>query len=433
MKRIAIIGAGIGGLAAAYDLAKNGNQVTLFESSNYLGGLASGIKKPNWKWSLEIFYHHWFQTDRDILNLIEELGLKNCVHFYNPKTVVYHNGDFDPLDSPISALLFPGFTLIDKARFGFVTLYLRYLSRWQPFERYTAYEWLRKFYGKKLFELMYEPLLIGKFGQYYQQVNMAWFWARFKTRTSKLGTFEGGFQAFVDQLTKILIDQGVQIRLNTPVNLIQAMPDGNLLVDFNKERATFDQVLVTTSPHILAQIAPSLNPEYIAKLNSLKSIGAIALILSLKHPLSTKGYYWFNLPKSVGFPFLALVEHTNFIIAENFGGEHIIYCGDYLDPGHEYFTLSKEELLARFLPSLKRINPDFDPSWVTESWLSRSSYAQPIPLVNHSANIPDICTPIPNLFFAGMSQIYPWDRGTNFAVQLARNAVQLMIENHISC
>jgi protoporphyrinogen oxidase len=429
MKRIAIIGAGIGGMTAAYDLAKTGNQVTLFEASNHLGGLASGFKKPNWKWSLEIFYHHWFQTDRDILDLIEELGYKKNIHFYHPKTVVYHNGVFDPLDSPLSALFFPGFSLVDIARFGFVTLYLRYLSRWQPLEKFTAHEWLHKYYGKKLFEMMYEPLLIGKFGEYHRQVNMAWFWARFKTRTSKLGTFDGGFQVFVDQFTQVLIDQGIQVRLNTPVNLIKAMPNGNLQVDFNKEQAIFDQILVTTSPQLLAKIAPSLTSEYIARLNSLKSIGAIALILSLKHPLSTKGYYWFNLPKLAGFPFLALVEHTNFVSSENFGGEHIIYCGDYLDPDHEYFTLSKEELLTRFLPSLKRINPDFDPSWVTESWLSRSAYAQPIPFVNHSVNIPRIRTPIPNLFFASMSQIYPWDRGTNYAVQLARKAVQLMSNN----
>jgi protoporphyrinogen oxidase len=430
MKRIAIIGAGIGGLTAAYDLAKNGNQVTLFEASDHLGGLASGFKKPNWKWSLENFYHHWFQTDRDILDLIEELGYQKNIHFYQPKTVVYHDGVFDPLDSPVSALFFPGFSLVDIARFGFVTLYLRYLAHWQPLEKYTAHEWLRKYYGKKLFELIYEPLLIGKFGEYYKRVTMAWFWARFKTRTSKLGTFEGGFQNFVDLLTQSLIAKGIQVKLNSPVNRITAMSNGNLRVDNINEQAIFDQVLVTTSPQNLAQMAPSLTSEYVAKLNSLKSIGAIALILTLKNPLSTKGYYWFNLPKSAGFPFLALVEHTNFVSSENFGGEHILYCGDYLDPDHENFSLSKEELLTLYLPSLKRINPDFDQGWVTDSWLSRSVYAQPIPLVNHSVNIPEICTPISNLFFASMSQIYPWDRGTNYAVQLARKAVQIMNNNH---
>jgi protoporphyrinogen oxidase len=120
------------------------------------------------------------------------------------------------------------------------------------------------------------------------------------------------------------------------------------------------------------------------------------------------------------------VEHTNFVPPEFFDGEHILYCGDYLDPDHEYFKMSKAELLLHFLPSLQKINPQFNPDWVTESWLFRNPYAQPIPFLNHSANIPEIITPIPNLFFASMSQIYPWDRGTNYAVELAQQAVKIM-------
>ena len=150
------------------------------------------------------------------------------------------------------------------------------------------------------------------------------------------------------------------------------------------------------------------------------------MTISLKHQLSREGYYWYNLPKEEGFPFLALVEHTNFLPAERFGGNHIIYCGDYLDPAHEYFKLSKEELLQRFIPSLKRINPDFEPDWINNSWLVKTNYAQPVPLVNHSANIPSIETPLKGLFFASMSQVYPWDRGTNFAVEIARRAAALM-------
>jgi protoporphyrinogen oxidase len=150
-------------------------------------------------------------------------------------------------------------------------------------------------------------------------------------------------------------------------------------------------------------------------------------VLALKHQLSEQGYYWFNLPKSAGFPFLALVEHTNFLPPEHFGGNHIVYCGDYLDVEHEYFQLSQEDLLGRFLPALARINPRFNPDWVADSWLFRTTYAQPIPELNHSRNIPPIQTPLPGLFFASMSQVYPWDRGTNFAVEIGRRAANLML------
>jgi protoporphyrinogen oxidase len=158
-------------------------------------------------------------------------------------------------------------------------------------------------------------------------------------------------------------------------------------------------------------------------------MGAVVMILALRKPLSPWKVYWHNLPKEAGFPFLALVEHTNFLPRERFGGDHIVYCGDYLPVDHEYFRLTKEQLLERFLPALKRFNPEFDRSWVRETWLFQSKYAQPIPMVYHSRNLPGLRTPVRGLYFASMSQVYPWDRGMNFAVRLARDAARLMIED----
>jgi protoporphyrinogen oxidase len=177
-------------------------------------------------------------------------------------------------------------------------------------------------------------------------------------------------------------------------------------------------------------MAPDLPQDYLKGLLELKSLGAVVMIFSLRKRLSEQGYYWFNLPKSQGYPFLALVEHTNFVSPEYFGGDYIVYCGDYLETDHEYFSLSQQELMQRFLPALKRLNPEFSADWVKKSWLFRTNYAQPVPLVNHSRNIPAIKTPISGLYFASMSQVYPWDRGTNYAVEIARVAARQMLENH---
>jgi len=176
-------------------------------------------------------------------------------------------------------------------------------------------------------------------------------------------------------------------------------------------------------------LAPSLPEDYLRGLLNLKSMGAVVMVLALRHQLSEEGYYWFNIPKSAGYPFLALVEHTNFLPSRHFGGDHIVYIGDYLDPDHEYFRLSKEELLERFLPVLPRFNARFEREWIRKTWLFRTTYAQPVPLVNHSQNIPDIRTPLPGVYFASMSQVYPWDRGTNFAVQIARRAANMMLND----
>ncbi len=189
----------------------------------------------------------------------------------------------------------------------------------------------------------------------------------------------------------------------------------------------FDKVLVTLSPHVMSQLVPSLPESYLQGLRNMKSMGAVVIALALKHQLSEQGYYWYNLPKSAGYPFLALVEHTNYVSPDHFAGDHIVYMGDYLDPDHEYFSLSKEELLERFLPALKKFNPRFEPSWVRNSWLFRTAYAQPVPFVDHSKNIPSIQTPVAGIYFASMSQVYPWDRGTNFAVEIGRRAAKLIL------
>jgi len=427
-KRVAIIGAGIGGLAAAYDLVQAGHQVTIFEKDEHVGGLASGVREPHWEWSVEKYYHHWFASDQHILGLIEELGWSDKIHFPRPYTVVYHKGKFYPFDSYLNALLFPGLGWgINKIRFGLVGLYLRLTNDWHSLEKFTVDAWMRKWAGDHAYQSLWEPLVIGKFGVHYKNVNMAWMWARLKARTTHLGTFEGGFQAFADRFAQRLRELSVDIQLETPATQVASQPDGKLALAVGESSQTFDQCLVTASPGFMARLVPTLPEDYLTNLLNLKSMGAVVLILSLKHQLSEEGYYWYNIPKSAGYPFLALVEHTNYVSAENFGGDHLVYCGDYLDPDHEYFDLSKEELLERFLPVLPRFNPKFKPDWINKTWLFRTKYAQPIPEVNHSNNIPAIETPISGLYFASMSQVYPWDRGTNFAVEIGRKAARQMI------
>ena len=428
--KIAIIGAGFGGLAAAYDLKKAGHEVIIFESAAHAGGLASGFKEPGWDWSVEKFYHHWFQSDSSMMGLISELGWMDKVIFPRPLTVMYYKEKFYPFDSILNALRFPGLGFgLNKIRFGFVGLFLRLTNNWRALEKVTADEWMMKWAGRQVYEQMWKPLLIGKFGPFFKDVNMAWMWARIKARTTRLGTFMGGFQAFADLFAERLRGMGVEIRLGTQVKFIKQNPAGGLSIDAGGIVESFDKVLVTTSPSLMAKMCPDLPEHYLKGLLELKSMGAVVMVLSLKHQLSNQGYYWFNLPKEAGFPMLALVEHTNFVSKDHFGGDHIVYAGDYLEQGHEYFSLSDGELIERFMPAFKKLNSAFERDWVKKVWVNKTNYAQPVPLVNHSKNIPAIQTPIDGLYFASMSQVYPWDRGTNFAVEIGRRAAKMMLGN----
>ena len=428
--RVAIIGAGPAGLAAAYDLARAGHAVVIYEAAPEVGGLAAGFKAPHWDWSLEKFYHHWFASDRHILGLISELGWSDQVVFRRPYTVIYYRDRFYPLDSYSEAFKFTvqHFPLTDLLRFGSVGVYLKATNDWRALEKVTADAWMREKVGSRIYEALWKPLLVGKFGEEnLDVVNMAWMWARIKARTTQLGSFTGGFQAFMDRLADVVRGLGAEIRLGCPVTAIRstATESGRaaLAVTSPGGEESFAAVISTSSPALMARLAPDLPANYAESLTALKSMGAVALILTLDRQLTQ--YYWHNLPKDAGFPFLALVEHTNFLSSEHYGGDHIVYCGDYLPPEHEYFSLSKEALLERFLPAFSRFNPEFDRSWVKDAWLWKTAYAQPIPPVNHSRNIPALRTPVRGLYFASMSQVYPWDRGTNFAVEIGRNVARL--------
>ena len=432
--RVAIVGAGIAGLSAAYDLVANGHKVVLYEANSQTGGLATGFRDDSWEWPLEKFYHHIFASDKAIIGLVEEIGMGDKLFFPRPTTSVIYKGQIIPFDSPWRWITFPGFNLLDVARFGFVSAYLRFTKPWRKLEQVTADSWLHKWYGRNIYNHTWRPMLIGKFGPYYDQVNMAWMWARLHVRTPRLGYFEGGFQAFVDRLTAVNTQNGAHIKLNCPVEKIEPLPDTRLQITANDTQDTFDTVLVTTSPGLMAKLAPSLPDTYLRELLNLKSMGAVVLTLALKRPLlPDKLTYWLNIPahspnKSQNdIPFLALVEHTNYIDRSHYGGDHIIYCGDYVTPDHPYLHMDQAELAQQFINVLHKFNPDFDPDWVRKSWLFREQYAQPVPLLNHSHHIPDLRTPLPGLYFASMSQVYPWDRGTNYAVEIGRQVAELIL------
>jgi len=206
---------------------------------------------------------------------------------------------------------------------------------------------------------------------------------------------------------------------------IRRHADG-LTVTAGGEDADYDRVIVTTAPHVLARLTPELPKEYLAGLDRLPFLGAIVVVLALKEQLM-ESVYWLSMDKRE-FPFLACVEHTNFMDPAHYGGERLVYVGDYLAPDHRLFGLSDEALLEEWLPALERIQPAFRRDWVRKAWVSRASYAQPVPSLGLSAHIPDLATPIPGLFLASMSQVYPWDRGTNYAVEIGRKAARRVLE-----
>ena len=346
-----------------------------------------------------------------------------------------HAGTIYRLDSPVPALgflpqpaihrairvlQFTPLHLIDRLRVGLTAFYLTVTSDWQQLETVSADSWLRRAVGERAYEVWWKPLLVSKFGdEYYRQVNMAWLWARAYKRSARLGYFRGGFQGLINLLIEAVRGQGGRVRLSSAATRVSTASNGKLVLDTPSASAEFDLVIATCSPRQLADLAPELPAGYRESLIGLKSMGAVALVLALRRPM-TENHYWINIPAGEGIPFMGLIEHTNYISPKHYGGDHLVYCANYVPEHHPVLSHSKDELFAAYLPGLIKINPAFSPDWVRASWAFSEGYAQPVPLLNHSSHLPAARTPVPGLWMANMSLVYPWDRGSNYAIEMGR-------------
>jgi protoporphyrinogen oxidase len=420
--RACVIGAGFGGLAAAYDLARSGHDVVLLEGADKAGGLASGFRDETWDWPLERFYHHLFATDDSALKLARETGFGQKVIVRRPVTAFFYKGKAYPLDGPLPVLRFPGIPFLDRLRMGLVIAYLKAVRNWKPLENVTAADWSRRWMGHPAYDVIWQPLLRGKFADAAESIPMSWLWARLNKRTMRLLYYEGGFQAFADHLVDTVRALGAAVEFRANVGQIERRQEG-LWVTIGGTERLFDVVIATVGPHLFSRLVVGLADRYLDEVAHLRHLGAIVTVLALRHRFM-ESVYWLSMDKRY-FPFLAVVEHTNFMDRQHYGGDHLLYVGDYLPPEHRLFSLSDEEIVSEWGAALPQINPAFDPSWIRRAWVFRSPYAQPVVSLGFSRHVPTIDTPIPGLYLASMSQVYPWDRGTNYAVEIGRQAAAL--------
>jgi protoporphyrinogen oxidase len=404
---IAIIGGGITGLTAAYALTKRGEKVTVFEKDELLGGLATGFRMPSWHWNLEKTYHHFFTNDRALINLAKKLGIEKDLMILSPTTSVYWNNKQYPFDTPFNILSFPGLPFIDRVRTGITALVMKLNPFWKPLEKITAKKLFCGINGKRAWKTIWEPLLDAKFGPYASTISGSWLWARVHKRTLKLGYIRGGFSRLVDALATAIKKQGGVIKTNTPVT--------------NLDRKKFDAVLLTVPSQAAVNIVKFPN-DYTERLLSIPHLWAQTLILETDSPLLEKTY-WLNM-NDRSFPFIAVVQHTNFIDKKHYGGRHITYVGNYLPDNHPYLSMTKEQLVKKFLPYLKKINPGFA---IKNSYLFTAPFAQPVHTIGYSTRAPALVTPLPHVYLANLDSIYPWDRGINYAVELGQHAAKQIL------
>ena len=453
--RIAVIGAGVAGLTAAHRLGQAGLACDVYERWPGLGGQAATVDVGGGV-RLERYYHHLFTSDRHIAALYEELALGDELEWHDSSVAFFAGGRQWPFVTALDLLRFGPLPRFSRIRMGAAVLALQRLaSDKTPFEGITARRWIERRMGRAAWEAVWGPLLRGKFGSRADEIAMVWLWSKLRLRRQvageeargeKLGYPRSSWETLLEALEASISSCGGRVLIDRPAVMIDSDEDGFLVTpgqagsfraghdprsftpDDPPER--YDRVLATVPNDVFErllspELATRVGGPYLDRLRSIEYFTALCLLLELDRPLSP--YYWTNVADR-DLPFVGLIEHTNFIDPDRYGGRRFLYVANYLPAGHELLGLSADELLARYEPGLRRVNLAFSRNWVKGMWLHREPAAQPLVTVGYAERIPPLQTPVPGLVLANTTQIYPEDRGTNYAVRLGDDAARALLE-----
>lgn len=401
--KVAVIGAGVTGLTIGFYLSKKGHKVVIFEKDDFVGGLASGFKAGDWH--LERFYHHIFKSDQLIQELTSDLGLKDIWLWQDCGAPIFYQGKIHPFSSPLDLLKFSPFSFSNRLRTGLVSLYLQLSSSYHSFENKKGADWLKKWMGEQSWQVIWQPLLKKKFGDFYDQVSMSWIWARIHKRSRYLGYPRGGFQIIINKLVKEIKKRKGKIILNQEIKNLNQLK-------------SFDKIIFTGASPLFLKIASQLPGKYQQKLGQIKYYGTVVVLLTLKKPL-TNWAYWLNINDS-DIPFVGCVQHSNLVNKKFYNSLHPVYLVSYVSRKSELFNQSPKTIVDQWTACLNKINKNFSLQWIKDYKVFKEPFTQPIFKVGDYKQVPDFQTPLKNVYLVNMAQVYPWDRGVNYAVGLGK-------------
>jgi protoporphyrinogen oxidase len=450
--RIAVLGAGVCGLTAAHRLARAGHAVDVYERWPGLGGQAATMDVGDGH-RLERYYHHLFTSDTHIAALFEELGMPDAIEWRPSSVAFFARGTLHPFVTPLDLLRFDPLSAPARVRMGVAALALqRFAGDPAPYERITARDWIRRRMGRQAWEEVWGPLLRGKFGERADEIAMVWLWSKLRLRRSvkgedvrqeRLGYPRDSWEPLFAALARSVEASGGRVLTDHPAARIARSGAGFTVqagapesfrrghdpraFEADGEEA-YDRVLATVPNDVFERVldpelAAEVGEPYLARARRIEYFAALCLLLETDRAFSP--YYWTNVADRA-LPFVGVIEHTNFVEPARYGGRRFLYVANYLPHGHELLDLDADALLARYEPGLRAINPAFSRAWVRRAWRFAEPAAQPIVTVGYGDRIPPLRTPAAGLVLANTTQVYPEDRGTNYAVRLGDQAARAL-------
>ncbi len=409
-----VVGGGIAGLAAAYRLQSRGHEVRVLEASETIGGLAALYDTAGDP--IETFYHHLSKSEETIVELADELGVGDSVEWRIGENAYYRDGIVHPLDKPWEILAYPGLGLYDTFRLACLTKGIDVRGGGPRFDTYDdlsdfedvpVREFILEHTTRGVYEGFFEPLLRAKFGDRVADVSAAWLLGRIKFRGERdflrgevLGYLDGSFGVLLDALVDAVGDDAI----TTGARVVDLDHDAEGVRSLTVEHAAgerervdddLDGVIVAAMPNVLEDLT-----GYECDIDFQ---GAVCATLTMDEPLTDT--YWLNVADEA--PFGALIEHTNFIPPERYGGDHLLYVASYVQSDDEpNWRADDATLEERWVSGIEDLFPDFDRDSVSAFRVARNPRAAPVYERGYLETVvPYDLTDagIPGVYYAGMA------------------------------
>jgi len=431
---VRIIGGGMTGLTLALRLARRGIPVVVHERDPYLGGLASestlnGIP-------VERFYHCILPTDYSLIKLLGELGLADEIGWNKTRTGFFTDSRLMEMTTSADFLRFPALTLLDRLRLGWTIAYCSMNRSWKRLDRESVGPFLIRHGGRRLFESIWEPLLLAKLGPEYNRFAASFIWATVvrmlsarsaKGRSEKLGFVQGRYGKVFGALRKAIEAAGGEVRVGQVVTGLDRTGNGHRsrwVVQCNDESLPASGVVLCVPAPLAVQWLNGMNLAFEGSLREVDYLGVVCEALLLKRSLTP--YYVLNLTDR-SLPFTGVIETSNLAGTEEFGGFHLVYLPRYRDQQSPIWKRTDESIHQESLEGVKAIMPDFREQDVTAWAVHRARYVQPVHPVGWGDRIPPVRL-APGLAYLSTAQIHPWPVFNDEAIRNVDARVDEVIE-----
>ena len=420
-KRIAVLGAGPMGLAVAYQLCKDGYEPIIFEADDRVGGMSASFDFEGL--SIERYYHFHCTTDTAFFQILEELNIKDKLHWVKTKMAYWYKDRLQSWGNPIALLQFRHLALVPKLRYALHAFFSMKRKDWEKLDCISATKWIQKWVGKKAYKTLWEPLFLYKFYEYSNLISAAWAWhriyrlghSRYNLFQEKLGYLEGGSQTLLHSMQAFIESQGAKINLKSPVSKVNIKENKVKGIEVNGKLLGFDHVISTIPLPLIPQIIPDLPKDTLSKIKNLKNIAVVCVIAKLKKFVSNA--FWTNInDPNMDIP--GLIEYTNLNPLDK--KNHIVYVPFYMPYTNPKFSEANESFLNKVKQYIKKMNPKIKDEDFISLHASRYRYSQPICEIKHLHKLPPIQSSISNLYIADTSFYYPKDRGISDSIEFGR-------------